>query len=107
MIVQTTTATNIKPKGQHNKLTKATTAQRNFAITKTATICFQLYTLSFQVSQPIRSGKDMLVSIDTIKCFLGGNGREIQLQEETGWPSRKENYIRTICKGSDQNHNGR
>ena len=30
--------------------------------------------LSFQASQPIRSGKDILVSIDTIKCFLGKIG---------------------------------
>ena len=32
---------------------------------------FPMGTLSFQMLQLIRSGKDMSVSIDTIKCFFG------------------------------------
>ena len=35
---------------------------------------FQIGTLSFQVSQPIRSSKDKLVSTDIIKCVLGKIG---------------------------------
>ena len=30
---------------------------------------FPVETVSFQAYQPIRSGKDMSVSTDTIKCF--------------------------------------
>ena len=30
----------------------------------------------FQVPQPVRSGKDMLVSFDTIKCFAGKIGEK-------------------------------
>ena len=46
--------------------------------------------LSFQASQPIRSGKDMAVS-------FGQDSREVQLLEETRQPSRKEN-----CNWSDE-----
>ena len=39
-------------------------------------------TLLFQVSQPIRSSKDMLVSIDTInKCFLGKIGERYSFKK--------------------------
>ena len=37
---------------------------------------FPAGTLSFQASQPIRSGKDISVSIDTIKWFLGKIGEK-------------------------------
>ena len=48
---------------------------------------FPMVYLSFQASQPIRSSKDMLVNIYMIKCFLGQNRREVQLQEEDGKPT--------------------
>ena len=39
-------------------------------------------TLLFQASQPIRSCKDMLVSIKTIKDFLGKLGEKYSLQRQ-------------------------
>ena len=60
--------TNPKLKYQENKLTEATT-QINLTITKPMTM-FPKETLSFEVSKPIRSSKDMSISTDTIKYFL-------------------------------------
>ena len=42
-----------------------------FGNNKTSNNMFPMETLLFQASQPVRSNKDMSVSIDTIKCFLG------------------------------------
>ena len=51
------------------------THKRNYMHTffnnKTNNNMFPTETLSFQASQPIRSSKDILVSTDTIKHFLG------------------------------------
>ena len=66
VILQTTTK-NCKARYQQKKLTKAITLQIGFTITNTTML--PAGTLSFQGSQPIRSGKDIPITIDTIKCF--------------------------------------
>ena len=66
---------------------------------------FPMGTLSFQASQPIRSGNDMLVSIDTIKCFLGKIGERYSFKKKPD--SQIENFNRTICKLSNGNHSDR
>ena len=43
---------------------------------------FPMGTLLFQASQPDRSGKDMLVSIDTIKCFLDKIGERYSFNKK-------------------------
>ena len=60
---------------QHHKGNKCTDKFQNKKINN----IFPMGTLSFHESQPVRSGKDMLVSIDTIKCFLEKTRREVQL----------------------------
>ena len=59
-------------KFQNNTTTQQ--AQKNnfgneFHNNKTSNNMFSMETLSFQTSKPIKSSKDMLVSIDTTKCF--------------------------------------
>ena len=49
---------------------------------KTSNQMLSLGTLSFQMSQPIRSGKDMSVSIDAIQLFLGKLGETYSLQKK-------------------------
>ena len=39
-------------------------------------------TLSFQASQPMRSSKDMSLSIDTIKYLLGKIGEQYSFKKE-------------------------
>ena len=39
-------------------------------------------THSFQASQPVRSGQDMLVSIDTVKCFLCKIGEKYRFKKK-------------------------
>ena len=43
---------------------------------------FPTGTLSLQVSQPIRSSKDMFVSIDIIKCILGKTGERYSFKKK-------------------------
>ena len=44
---------------------------------------FSMETLSFQMSQPIRSSKDILVSIDTIKHSLGKRGERYSFKKKS------------------------
>ena len=53
-----------------------------FCYNRTSNAIFPMGILSFQVSQPIRSGKDVSVSIDTIKNFLGKLGERDSLQKK-------------------------
>ena len=63
----------------NNKFQSKTTTQQmqkcnytnKFANNQTSKNMFPLGTLSFQTYQPIRSSKDISVSIDSIKHFLG------------------------------------
>ena len=67
MNVKVTVTTNFKMNQQHKKCKNTST--QIFFNNKTSNHLFPVGTLSFQVKQPIRSGKDILVSIDAIKHF--------------------------------------
>ena len=54
---------------------------------------FPVGTLSFQASEPIRSGKDMLLSIDTIKFFFSKIGERYSIKRKLG--SQVKNNIST------------
>ena len=53
-----------------------------FGNNKTSKNMFPMGTLSFQISQLIRSSKDILVHIDSIKCFLGKLGESYSFKRK-------------------------
>ena len=71
---------NFKINQQHN-ICKNATIQKYFVTTKQGTICSQ-GGHSFQASHPVKSSKDMLVSIDTIKHFLSKLGEQYSFQKK-------------------------
>ena len=54
----------------------------NFSTIK-ATTMFPMGILLFQVSQPIRSGNDMLIRFDTINCFWGKLGERYSFKKKS------------------------
>ena len=70
-ITSETVATNSRPKYQHRKAAMETTTKTTFTTVGAITTCSQQGILSFQASQPIKSGNNLSVSTNAMKCFLG------------------------------------
>ena len=79
------TATSNFKKQEHNKCKKHN-YKNKFGNSKTSKYMFPTGTLLFHISQMIRSVKDISVSIESIKCFLGMLGERYSFKKKPEIP---------------------